>query len=62
LKTELFDHPLHAADADLPSALTQLLGNHFGRSLGVEEAVSDYLPDDFGGSPVIGLGAPFLAQ
>jgi len=33
LKAELFDHPLHAANADLPAALDQFLGDHLANAL-----------------------------
>jgi hypothetical protein len=56
LQAKLFDHALHAANADLPSALRELLRDHFGRRLGIEEPVPDRLAHHLGGSTIMRLG------
>ena len=55
------DDPFDAAGADHRSALTQLLGNDLRRGVGIEETVSDHLPDDLVRSPVIRFGTALLA-
>jgi hypothetical protein len=62
LKAEVLNHPVHTANADGPAALGQFLGDHFGGSLEIEEAVSDDLADDFGRAPVVGLGTAFVGE
>jgi hypothetical protein len=63
LKPELFDHSLHAADADLPSALGKFLSDDFGRRFRVEKAMSDHLSNDLGCSTVMSLrAAPLTLQ
>jgi hypothetical protein len=61
LKAVFGDDPFHAAGADRPADLPQLLRYDIWGGVAVEEAVPDYLPDDFGGSAVSRLGAAFLA-
>ena len=51
----------HAADADRPSALHELLGDDLRRGVGVEKAMPDHLTDEFGRAAVVRLGAPFPA-
>jgi hypothetical protein len=51
----------HAADADRPSGLNEFLGDDLRRRIGVEEAVPDHLADDLGRTPIVPLGAAFLA-
>jgi hypothetical protein len=41
--------------------LPQLLRDHLGGGVGVEEAVSDHLPDHLGCSPIVGFGTALLA-
>jgi hypothetical protein len=41
--------------------LPQFLGDHLPRGVAVEKTVPDDLADDFGGSPIVGLGTAFLA-
>ena len=50
-----------AAGADHLAALTQLLGDHLGGSVAIEEPVPNDLPDDLIGPPVVRLGPPLLA-
>ena len=61
MKAVFGDDTLHAAGADLPAALAQLLGDHLRGGVAVKEPVPDHLPDDLGRSPVVGLGAALLA-
>ena len=60
MKAVFGDDALHAAGADLPAALAQLLGDHLRGGVAVEEPVPDHLPDDLGRSPVVCLGAALL--
>jgi hypothetical protein len=62
LKAEILEHPLHATDTDRPTVLTELLRNHLGGSLGIQKAVADNLTDDFGRTPVVGLGTAFVGE
>lgn len=45
----------HAPNADLPSALTQLLRDHLRRGIAVEKTMPDHLANRFRRSPIIGL-------
>jgi hypothetical protein len=55
------DDAFHAADADGPSALDELLGDDLRRSVGVEKAVTDHLPDELGRPTIVGFRATLLA-
>ena len=61
MKAVLFDDPLHTANADLPAALAELLGNHFGRGVRVEEALPNHLADHFRRASVMGLRTALVA-
>ena len=43
------------ADADLPAALAELLGDHLRRGIRVKEAMPDHLADHFRRASVMGL-------
>ena len=60
LQAVVGQHAFHAADADGPAALNQLLRNHFRRCIGIEKAVTNHLPHEFGRAAVVRLGAAFL--
>ena len=57
----LGNDPLDTAVANLPSALPQLLGDHFRGGVAVEETVSDHLPHHLCGSSVVRLRAALAA-
>jgi len=61
LQPVLGDYSFDAPRADRGSALPQLLRDHLGGGVGVEEAVSDHLPDHLGCSPIVGFGTALLA-
>jgi hypothetical protein len=62
LKAVFLDDPLDAACADRHVALADLLGDHLGGGVGVEEAVSDHLSDDFLGTSIVGSGPPLFVS
>src|SRR5208283_3902495 len=61
LQAILGQHPFHAADTDLPTALHQFLGDHLRRRVVVEKTVPDHLPFEFRRAAIMGLGPAFLA-
>jgi hypothetical protein len=60
LQAVVGDDPLDAADADLAVALPQLLGDHLGGSLGIQEEMAEHLADRLVGAAVGVFGASFL--
>jgi hypothetical protein len=60
LKAEVADDPFDRARADGPAGLAEFLGDDRGGSLGVKEAMTNDLTDDFIGASVVAFGATFL--
>jgi hypothetical protein len=61
LQAVLAQDAFHAADADGPPALNQLLRDHFRRGIGIEKPVPDHLADEFRCAAVVGFRSAFLA-
>ena len=62
MKAEIGNHPLDAAGADHGSQLSQLLGNHLDRRLGIQKSIADDLPDNVVRAAVVGLGTTLLVD
>jgi hypothetical protein len=62
LKPVFGENAFHAARADYPAGLPQLLCDHFRGSVTVKEAVSDDLPDHLGRSSIVCFRTAFLAS
>ena len=56
------DDPFDRADADGPTRLAKLLCGDVEGGVGVEEAMTDDLADDFITAAVVAFGSPFLAD
>jgi hypothetical protein len=61
LKAVFGEDAFHAASADHPTGLPQLLCDHLGGSVAVEEAVPDDLPDHLVRSPIVRFWTAFRA-
>ena len=62
MKPVFGENAFHAARANHPSALPQLLRDHLRGSVAVKEAVPDDLPDRLGRSPIVRFRTAFLAS
>lgn len=57
MESELGNDTVNGPFADPETALSKFLSDDFGAGLGIQEAVTNDLTDEFLGAPVIGFGA-----
>lgn len=62
MESELGDDAVDGSFADPEVALSELLSDDLGAGVGIQEAVTDDLADEFLGAPIIGFGASLGAQ